>query len=105
VNGDVGQDLAVHGNARLLQPVDEAAVGKVVEPCRGIDPRNPEAAELALARLAVPEGKGQGTVDGLRRKTVRPAPGPEEALGQLHDLPSFLSSCDASLYTCHDTFS
>ena len=40
-------------DAGLAEAVDELAVGEAVRPHRGVDARDPEAAELALAVVAV----------------------------------------------------
>lgn len=71
------------------EPFDEPATGKVAEPGRRADPRDPEAAEPRQRWSCGRGRRRQGPVDGPRRKAVRPAPGAEKALGQLHDLLRF----------------
>src|SRR3954447_7342898 len=51
-HGDVGQDLAVELDAGQLQAVHERAVGEVVLARGGVDARDPQAAEVALAVAA-----------------------------------------------------
>ena len=51
VNGDVGKDLAVYLDVRLVQAIDQAAVGQTVQARGSIDARNPQSAELAFALL------------------------------------------------------
>jgi hypothetical protein len=53
-----------------LEAVDEARIGQrfVVRAHGGVDPLDPERAELALARLAVAGRVLVGLVDGLRRR-------------------------------------
>src|SRR5262249_30639567 len=53
VDGQVGQDLAVDLDAGQVQALDEPVVGHPVRAGRGVDPLDPELAEVALARLAV----------------------------------------------------
>ena len=48
VEGEVGEDLAVDLDARLVQLVHEHAVGHVVLTHGGVDTDNPQAAEFAL---------------------------------------------------------
>ena len=51
-HGDVGQDLAIEDNAGLLEPADERAVGEAVLASGGVEPHDPQSAQLALALLA-----------------------------------------------------
>src|SRR5438105_2536043 len=52
-DGDVRQDLAVELDARGLQAVDELRVRHPVLPGGSVDPRDPQAAEVALAVATV----------------------------------------------------
>ena len=55
----------------FLRPFDQAAVGKSVIPRQGVNPGNPEGAELALFLLAVAVGKlglFPGSIAGLAIK-------------------------------------
>ncbi|ETD31544.1 hypothetical protein W823_19630 [Williamsia sp. D3] len=58
-DGDLGEDLPVDLDTSNLQTLDEAVVGDVVGPGCGVDARDPELAELALARPAVPVRVGE----------------------------------------------
>src|SRR3954467_14798926 len=52
----LGEHLAVDLDAGAGQTADEAAVGDVVLPAAGVDARDPELAEVALANAAVAIG-------------------------------------------------
>ena len=54
MHGQIGQHFAVDGDITQTQPFDQARVRDAVEPRGGVDARNPEAAEIALAISAVP---------------------------------------------------
>jgi hypothetical protein len=49
VDGHFSQYLAIDGDARCLEAIHKAAVGKASLACGGVDTRNPEAAHIALA--------------------------------------------------------
>ena len=53
MHGQVGQHLAVDGDIANAQPFDQARIGNAIEPRGGIDARDPEPAEIALAISAV----------------------------------------------------
>src|SRR5262249_38068865 len=59
-HGEGRQHLAVDLVAGLLQAVHQAAVRDGVLPRRGVDAYDPQAPEVALARLAVPVGVLEG---------------------------------------------
>ena len=83
---DIGQDFPVEQNSQLLQPVDELAIGKVVEPCRGADADDPEAAEIALALAPTAISKAARAVRGLLHEFVELAFTEEVAFGLLGEL-------------------
>src|SRR4051794_33357385 len=58
-DGDVREDLAVELDAGELEAVHELAVAHAVLARGGVDARDPEAAEVALAVAAV-AGRGRG---------------------------------------------
>jgi hypothetical protein len=68
VHGQIGQNLAVHLDPGQRQTVDEARIGQrlVMGAHGGVDPLDPQRAEIALAVLAVAGGVLVGLVDGLR---------------------------------------
>lgn len=53
MDGDIGEDLAIRFDACGLETFDEARVGHSLGADGGVDTLCPEAAELALAALAV----------------------------------------------------
>src|ERR1700712_3147560 len=63
-DGEVRQNLAVHGDAGLGEPVDEDAVGHAERTHRGVDALDPQRAEGPLLALAVAERILAGLVDG-----------------------------------------
>src|SRR6266545_4631892 len=65
LDGEVGQDLAVDGDARERKAVDKSAVGEPVLAHRGVDALDPKPAECALLALAVAVAVLQGLLDGL----------------------------------------
>src|SRR4051794_41977565 len=58
-DGDVREDLAVELDAGELEAVHELSVAHAVLPRGGVDARDPQAAEVALAVAAGP-GRGGG---------------------------------------------
>src|SRR5690606_30731244 len=71
---------------RERQPVDEPAVGEPVRARSGVDSRDPQRAELALARAPFAECVLAGLDDGLLRGTENFAPRVVVTLGLLQDL-------------------
>jgi hypothetical protein len=65
VDREVGEDLPVQGDVGLLEPRDEARVGRPVLAGGGVDPGDPEPAELALAGAAVAVGVLEALLDGV----------------------------------------
>ena len=88
VDGEVGEDLAVDLDAGLGEAVDQAGVGEagVVLADGGVDPLDPEGAELALADLAVAGRVLQRLVNGLLGGAVVGRAGAVVAGGLLDDL-------------------
>ena len=80
VVGDGGQHLAVHLDAGLLQPGDEARVGQAVLAHRGVDALDPQAAELALLVAPVAVGVLQRLLQPLQRDPVIGGRAADEAL-------------------------
>src|SRR5688500_1263426 len=97
----IGQDLAVEAGAGLAQALDQPVVGQAVEPRRRVDAQDPQAAEVALALLAVAVGVGHGLVHGLLGHAVGVLLGAVVALGRLEDLLALLSLLVAALDTRH----
>src|SRR5215831_7954654 len=75
--GEIGEDLAVDLDARLGEPADKSAVGDAVFAAAGIDPLDPEGAEIPLLLLAADVivlqraiGCGVGRGDGVLAPAV-----------------------------------
>ncbi len=54
MNGDVRKDLAVEGNIRLFQTVNETAVRHSIAFCCGFNPDDPQPPEIPLSSSSVP---------------------------------------------------
>ena len=67
--GQIGQNLTVHFDASQVQAVDEAGIGQcfVMRTDSGVDPLDPQRAEVALAVLPVTRCVLVGLVYSLRR--------------------------------------
>ena len=70
VIGDGRQHLAVELDAGRLQPGDKPAVGDAVLADRGIDPLDPQPAEVPLLLPAVAIGVAQRLFEPLERDAV-----------------------------------
>src|SRR3954466_10736756 len=93
-NGDVGQHLAVELDLRELQTVHELAVGKAFLARGGVDALDPQAAELALAVLAVAVGVGARLEELLLCALVARVLLAAVALGPLQNRPALLARVD-----------
>src|SRR5262247_416081 len=59
---EVGEQLPVHVDVGLLEAGDQRAVGEPVDARRGVDARDPQTPEVALARAPVLVGELAGTL-------------------------------------------
>src|SRR5258708_7806106 len=84
-DGDVRQHLAVQGHVGLLQPIDEPRVRHARQPRGGVEPRDPERAEVAPPHAAAARRLHHRTLDGLDGALVAAVAAPAEALGELQD--------------------
>src|SRR5690606_34232918 len=84
-----------------LEPVHEPAVGNTVYARRGVDARNPERAELALALPPVAIGVLPGLDDGLLRRAIDLAACAVVTLGLGQDLAMPRPRGDAAFDSCH----
>src|SRR5690606_35741252 len=82
----IGQHLAVDLDARPLQATDEAAVRQPALPGRGVDPGDPQPAEIPLPLAPVPEGVGQRLEDLFIRRPEGLALATVVAPGELENL-------------------
>src|SRR5512132_491166 len=101
VDGKIREDLAIDLDAARLQPVDEPRVGQAVRPDGGVDPSDPQSAELAFAVAAVTIGVQAGVVDLLLGDPVADPPAARVALGSLEHLAALLLRVDRSFHPCH----
>lgn len=65
MNGNVREDLAINGNAGLVEAVDKASIGEAAIACCRVDALDPEGAEIAFLYLAVAVSILTGLLDGL----------------------------------------
>src|SRR5664279_634640 len=101
VDGEVREDLAVGLDAGRLEPLDEPVVGHVVRARAGVDPLDPQLAEVALLRLAVPVAVDQRVGDLLLGLAVQPRALSAVAGGALEGYPALLVGVDRPLDACH----
>src|SRR5207253_478591 len=84
-DGQIGQHLAVDLDLGRPQPGHEPGVGHLVLAAGGVDPHDPQPAELALADPAVAEGVVPGVHDLLIGGLVTPAFVAVVALGRIEN--------------------
>src|SRR5207244_645960 len=88
-------------DAGLAKPVHEAAVGQLVQACRGVDARDPEPAKVGLLAAPVPVRVFLGPLDGLLRRFPQLGSPAKVTLGELHDLVLALQARDVALDAGH----
>src|SRR3954469_17966348 len=93
-DGDVGQHLAVELDLRELQAVHELAVRQALLARGGVDALDPQAAELALAVLAVAVRVGARLEQLLLGALVARVLLAAVALGPLKNRPALLARVD-----------
>ena len=81
-DGEVGEALAIERDAGGLQAGDQLTVGQAVLARRGVDPHDPQAAEIALLAPAADERVLERRVDRLLRGAVELALGLVEPLAR-----------------------
>src|SRR5919204_1382731 len=101
-DGDVGQHLAIQLDAGELQAVDERPVAQTVLPGRGVDPHDPQAAEVALAGAPVAIRVGVGLHDRFLGALVVGVRLAAEALGALERRLALLARVDRALDPRHE---
>src|SRR3954454_7573730 len=101
VDGQVGQDLAVDLDTREAQALDEAVVGEAVGAGAGVDPLDPQLAELALLLAAGVVAVDQRVGDLLLGLAVEPRALTPVTGGALEDYPALLLGVDRPLDACH----
>ena len=101
MDSHVGQNLAVHFDASLVQAVDEAAIGEAEFADSSVDTLDPKSAEVTLVDLAVAVSVLLGTVDGGLGGTDGALAAAVEALGCLQNLLVLGVGGNASFYACY----
>ena len=86
VHGEVSENLAVEFDARLGQLTHECTVGHAVLARSRIDPLNPQAAELTLAKLSSDVCVLKAFLDGVFRDRPNIFTGTVVPLGHFEDL-------------------
>src|SRR5437588_1794929 len=104
-DGQVGQHLAVEVDLGRPQAGHEAGVRHVVLPAGGVDPDDPQPAELALADPAVAVGVDTGVHDLLVGRLEAAAAVAAVALGRLEDGAAVLLPVDGALDPGHENLS
>jgi len=101
-HSDVGQDFAIEHDVGRLEAVDEAAVGRAVQASSGIDARNPEFAQIALAHAAVAVSIPKAFEHGLIRTPEKAVAAAKIALVHFQDFLMTAVAGRATLYTSHE---
>src|SRR5262249_53334496 len=84
-DGDVSQDLAVQRPRRLVRPGAGPRVARARQASRGVDPDDPQRAEVPLLPGPITAGVVQRALHGLVRPLVAVLPPAPVALGQLEN--------------------
>src|SRR3954452_2331701 len=100
-DGDVGQHLAVELDLSQAQAVHQLAVAHALLARGGVDPLDPQAAELALTVLAVTVRVGAGLEQLLLRALVARVLLAAVALGPLERRAALLARVYGSLDAAH----
>src|SRR3979490_3588806 len=97
----IGEHLAIDGEARLVQPVDQRAIGPPAQTRRGVDASDPQRAELTLLFAPAAIGVLTGLDDRLLGGAKDFAPGIEIALRFLEDFLVPPTRDDTAFNSCH----
>src|SRR4051794_558944 len=101
VHRDVGEHLAVEGDAGEVQRVDELAVGQPLGANRGVDALDPQSAEAPLLHLAVAVGVLAGLLDRLAGDSDRVLAAAVIALRIVEDALVLGAGGDTPFDACH----
>lgn len=101
MNRHIRDRLAIQQDPRLLKVANETAVGEPMLPGSGIDPDNPEAAEIPLSRPSIPIGIDAGPHDRGRGRSELFTVASSKALRSLQYLVSSSPGLKASFYPWH----
>ena len=83
VDGEFGKEFPVDFDPGQLHAVYELTVRQAVEPCRRVDPGDPQTAEIATAPAAVAVRVGPAPIDGFAGCPVKPVAAAPVSPGQL----------------------
>ena len=100
-NCELGEALAVHLDAGLLQAVHEAGIVHAVGLDSGGDTSDPQAAEISLLLLTADVGINAGLLDGLLGHLEMGGLGAPVGLRKLQGLISSLARHHRAFYSCH----
>src|SRR5690606_34307646 len=98
---EIREDLAVERDVRLLQAGDEARVRQAERTGRGVDARDPEAAEVPLLQAAADVAVLPGVADDLDRLAEAVLAVAEEAFGLLDDAVVTAAGLEATFCAGH----
>lgn len=101
VHSEVGEHAAVEVDVSELEAVHKAAVVQLMGANRSVDADDPEAAEGALALLAVAVRVAKATVNSLDRAAEELAVSAAVALGELEDAVVTTAGFKPSFYSWH----
>src|ERR1700693_1571836 len=100
-NGEFGERFAIERHATLFQTVDEPRVTEPLAPRCGVDPRDPERPEVALADAPVAIGIVQRMEQRLVGDAVVATPRGAEALHELHHFTAVFDLVESAFDPCH----
>ena len=101
VDGDVGQNFAVHFDAGHLETVHQTAVRDTAGAGSRIDAGNPQGAEIALFGAAVSVGIVLGVMESFLSATYAAAAGATVAFNGFHQSATFFNGNSAALNSGH----
>src|SRR6478672_1176675 len=101
VDGQVGEDLAVHLDAGQVQSLDEPVVGHALGAGGRVDALDPQLAEVALVLAPVVVAVDQRVGDLLLRLAVEARTLSAVTAGALEDDPALLLGVHCPLDACH----
>src|SRR5918994_1674845 len=104
-DGEVGQDLAIDLHPGRLQAGDEAVVGDAFRTGRGVDPLDPQLAEVTLAGTPVAVGVYQRVGNLLLGLAVEARALAAVTRGLVEHLAPLLVGVDRALDACHGSYS
>ncbi len=101
----ISEHFSIEANLRGFQVMDQTTVGGVVLPSGGVDARDPQSPQIALAgatiSIRVPEALHHGFVGAAEK----PVSCPVHALGQLEDFLVSAAVSGSTFYSCHGSHS